>query len=136
MYDGYRAVRPPGPSWDRKTRYAAVGRTRGTDYDDIFVVSALFHHVSLLRIRVPDRLLEVLDGAQDKDDGVRSWGQLKIWRSPWYDFFKIDDRLAAMQLFWAMMTYLMRKDDQSAEDMSAPTSTTASSTKDIKMEYT
>jgi hypothetical protein len=110
-------VRPPPPAWDKKTRYAAIGRRRGTDYDDVFVVSALFHHLSILRVRVPDRLLEVLDGAEDQPGSSdRSWGRLEVWRSPWYDFFLVDQRLAAMQLVWGMMAYSMRKADDDEEE--------------------
>lgn len=113
MYDGYRALRPPAPVWDKKTRYEAVGRRRGADYDDVFVISALFHHVCILRVRVPDRLLEVLDGAADEGNGKggRSWGRLEVWRSRWFDFFKEEDRVDGMRLVWCMMSYLMRKGD-------------------------
>jgi hypothetical protein len=122
MYDNYRRVRPPGPTWDVKTKYEAIGRRRGPDYDDVFVISSLFHHVSVLRVRVPDRLLEILEGAGEDGEGVgpgdgsRSWGKLEVWRSPWYDFFKVDERLPAMQLVWSMMAYLMRQEEDPAED--------------------
>jgi len=112
MYDNYRMVRPPAAAWDRKTRYAAIGRAKGVDYDDIFVVSALFHHISILRVRVPDRLLAVLDGAPDGEGLARgtrkSWGRLEMRRSKWFDLFKVDERLEAMRLVWSMMAYLMR----------------------------
>ena len=114
MYDNYRMVRPPSAAWDKKTRYEAVGRRRGVDYDDVFVISSLFHHISVLRVRVPDRLLEVLDGAADGGGGEgkkRSWGRLEVWRSKWYDFFLVEDRVEAMRLVWGMMAYLMRKDE-------------------------
>lgn len=111
MYDNYRMVRPPAATWDKKTRYEAIGRARGAGYDDVFVVSALFHHVSIVRVRVPDRLLAVLGG--ERDDGgegaSRSWGRLEVWRSPWFDFFKVEERVKAMQLLWSMMAYMMRE---------------------------
>ncbi|EFX00008.1 hypothetical protein CMQ_325 [Grosmannia clavigera kw1407] len=110
IYDNYRMVRPPSSNWDKKTRYEAIGRARGADYDDVFVVSALFHHLAIVRVRVPLRLLAVLDGEESEDElGKRSWGKLEVVRSPWYDFFKAEDRVAAMQLTWAMTAYLMRK---------------------------
>ncbi|KAK4240761.1 hypothetical protein C8A03DRAFT_31151 [Achaetomium macrosporum] len=115
MYDNYRMVRPPAATWDKKTRYEAIGRARGADYDDIFVVSALFHHISIVRVRVPDRLLAVLDGEPDNDGASesgrrrRSWGKLEVWRSPWFDFFKVEERVRAMQIVWSMMAYMMRE---------------------------
>ncbi|KAG6011291.1 hypothetical protein E4U43_008413 [Claviceps pusilla] len=108
IYDNYRMVRPPPSSWDRKARYEAIGKTPGTTYDDIFILSSLFHHMSILRVRVPTRLLDVLDGSPEPDATKRSWGKVEAWRSPWYDFFQVDQRVAAMQSIWAVMAHLMR----------------------------
>ena len=109
MYDNYRQIRPPSSTWDKKARYQAIGRVRGADYDDIFVVSMLFHHVSLLRVRVPNRLLEVLEG---EGDDSRNWGRLEVWRSKWFDLFKPEERVEAMEAVWAMMGWLMRKEEE------------------------
>lgn len=114
IYDAYRMVRPPSMHWDPKTRYAAIGRQRGVDYDDVFVISCLFHHISILRVRVPDRLLEVLDGAVP-DPGVKGRGKLGIWRTRWFDLFVAQDRVEAMKAVWGIMAYSMRS-AQSADD--------------------
>lgn len=106
IYDNYRIVRPPSMHWDPKTNYQAIGRQKGVDYDDIYVMSSLIHHISILRVKVPHRLLEVLDGAPD--DGQRSWGKLEVVRSKWFDFFKAEERIMAMRMVWATMSYLMR----------------------------
>ncbi|KAG5925786.1 hypothetical protein E4U42_003938 [Claviceps africana] len=108
IYDNYRMVRPPPSSWDRKARYEAIGKTSNSTYDDIFVLSSLFHHMSILRVRVPTRLLDVLDGSPEPDATKRSWGRVEAWRSPWYDFFQADQRVAAMQSIWAVMAHQMR----------------------------
>ncbi|RFU73049.1 hypothetical protein TARUN_9210 [Trichoderma arundinaceum] len=112
IYDAYRMVRPPAFTWDKKARYEAVGRQKGVDYDDVFVVSSIFHHVSILRVRVPDRLLEVFGGSPDPDVTRRSWGRVQGWRSKWFDLFDIEQRLAAMKMLWAVMTYQMRKEPE------------------------
>ncbi|KAF4980082.1 hypothetical protein FZEAL_3832 [Fusarium zealandicum] len=117
IYDNYRMVRPPASTWDRKAQYEAIGKRQGADYDDIFVVSSLFHHVSILRVRVPNRLLEALDGARELDATKRSWGKVEAWRSAWYDLFDVKERIAAMQLVWGIMAYQMRKDTGSGEDV-------------------
>lgn len=109
VYDAYRMVRPPAMHWDPKTRYTPVGRRRGTDCDDVFVISSLFHHISVLRVRVPDRLLEVLDGAPTPDG--RDWGAVRVWRTRWLDFFIPEDRVEAMKAVWAVATYAMRAMD-------------------------
>ncbi|KAH8887081.1 hypothetical protein GQ53DRAFT_750269 [Thozetella sp. PMI_491] len=108
MYDNYRLVRPPASAWDPKAKYEAIGRAQGVDYDDVFLFSSLFHHIAVMRVRVPDRLLQVLEGAEDSSS-VRSWGKLEMQRSRWFDLFKSDDRVAAMELVWSIMAYLMRK---------------------------
>ena len=137
IYDHYRAVRPPASNWDRKARYEAVGRVRvnggvggegGADVcDDVFLFSCLFHHFSVVRVRVPDRLIDVLDG--DVDVGAsaeevggeeeakgrragRSWGRLEVSRSRWFDLFLVEDRLEAMRLLWGVMAWLMRRQEQ------------------------
>ncbi|OAA64655.1 hypothetical protein SPI_03302 [Niveomyces insectorum RCEF 264] len=133
LYDNYRLVRPPSSSWDKKTRYRAIGRVRGVDYDDVFVVNALFHHLSVVRVRVPQRLLQALDGEDVDDDGdddaAPSWGRLEVVRSPWYDFFQVQDRLAALRVVWAMLAYLMRADDEPASTAAA----TAAANEDVAM---
>ena len=115
MYDNYRMVRPPASTWDKKARYEAIGRQAGAGHDDVFVISSLFHHVSVLRVRVPLRLLDVLDGSPEPDPTERSWGRLQAWRSPWYDLFDTPQRIAAMQLLWAVMAYQMRKETGDVE---------------------
>ncbi|KAH6677770.1 hypothetical protein F5X68DRAFT_36113 [Plectosphaerella plurivora] len=108
IYDNYRMVRPPSSSWDPKCRYESIGKVQGAGYDDIFILSSLFHHVCILRVRVPDRLLEVLEGAEDVA-GTCSWGGLEVRRSAWYDLFLVDQRIQAMQLVWGMMAWTMRQ---------------------------
>lgn len=112
VYDAYRMVRPPSMHWDPKTRYAAIGRQQGVDYDDVFVISSLFHHISILRVRVPDRLLQVLSG-EVPDPGAQVRGRLEIWRTRWLDFFSAQDRVEAMRAVWGVVAYAMR--DMSAE---------------------
>ncbi|KAM4057960.1 hypothetical protein HRG_011087 [Hirsutella rhossiliensis] len=114
IYDNYRMVRPPASAWDRKAKYEAIGMVKGEGHDDIFVVSSLFHHISVLRVRVPLRLLEVLEGSPEQNPARRSWGMVGAWRSPWYDLFDTDQRIAAMQLLWSVMAYQMRQ--ESAND--------------------
>ncbi|KAI1385227.1 uncharacterized protein F4822DRAFT_412459 [Hypoxylon trugodes] len=121
IYDSYRMVRPPSTNWDRKAIYKAVGRPRGADYDDVFVLSSVFHHFSILRVRVPNQLLKVFAGeAEDvvETDGKkgRSWGKLEIWRSKWFDLFVVEDRLEAMRLLWGVIGYSMRKDEEPEGD--------------------
>jgi hypothetical protein len=137
MYDNYRMVRPPAATWDKKTQYASIGRRRGVDYDDVFVVSALFHHVSILRVRVPDRLLAVLEGtAGAGSHGPETWGGVEVKRSRWFDLFQVDDRVEGMQLVWTMVSFLMRKDDDPVDDKdtnTTPSTATTAPARDVNM---
>lgn len=117
IYDNYRQVRLPQSNWDKKARYSAIGKVPGTDYDDVFVISSLFHHVSILRVRVPRRLLDVLAGAAD--GGERSWGSLEVWRSKWFDLFQKQERLEALRLLWGANTWMMRKVEGGGEGSAA-----------------
>ncbi|KOS17556.1 hypothetical protein ESCO_002608 [Escovopsis weberi] len=115
IYDNYRMVRPPALTWDQKARYETIGTRKGAGFDDIFVVSSLFHHISIMRVRIPKRLLDVLDGAPDPDVSQRSWGKVSAWRSPWHDLFDTRERLAALRLLWAMMAYQMRAEQANGD---------------------
>lgn len=110
MYDTYRMVRPASHAWDRRANYELIGKQYGTNYDDIFLVSSLFHHVSFLRVRVPIRLLEVLEGSPEPDASWRSWGKLSAYRSRWFDLFETEGRIEAMKHVFAIMEYQMRHD--------------------------
>lgn len=104
IYENYRKMLPPSTTWDRRTRYMPIGKpVPSLGYDDIFLVSALNHHVSIVRVRVPDALLSVLEG------GDGEWEKVVMWRSKWYDLFLAEERVEAMQIIWGMMAFQMRK---------------------------
>lgn len=111
VYENYRKMLPPSSNWDRKARYEAIGKVRGTGYDDVFLVSALNHHVCLVRARVPEKLLSVLGG--EVEDGL-GWERLTVWRTRWFDLFLKEDRIEGMGLVWGMMSWLMRAVDDPA----------------------
>jgi hypothetical protein len=114
IYENYRKMLPPSATWDRRTRYMTIGKpVPSQGYDDIFLVSALNHHVSILRVRVPEALLQVLDG------GDNEWERVVMWRSKWYDLFLADDRVEAMQIIWGMMAFQMRTIDVPATESRA-----------------
>lgn len=110
LYDNYRMVRPPSSTWDRRTKYMAIGRPAGAGYDDVFLLSSLNHHVSIIRVRVPISLLDELEGAKmTAEEGERE--KCIMWRSKWFDMFLAADRVEAMTYIWGMMAYMMRKVD-------------------------
>ena len=110
LYENYRKMLPPSSGWDRRARYSAIGKARGSRADDIFLISSLNHHVSIVRARVPDSLLDALEG---KD---AEWDRVLVWRSRWFDLFLKEDRIEGMDLIWGMMAWLMRSEDAAPED--------------------
>jgi hypothetical protein len=105
IYENYRKMLPPSSTWDRRARYSSIGKaSSGQGYDDVFLVSALNHHVSIIRVRVPDQVMSALEGNETGD-----WGRMVMWRSKWYDLFIAKERVDAMQVIWGMMAFLMRK---------------------------
>ncbi|KKA26340.1 hypothetical protein TD95_004525 [Thielaviopsis punctulata] len=104
IYEQYRKMLPPPSSWDPKTKYQAFGRVAGADYDDVFLVSSLFHHISIVRMRVPQALVDILDGEVEGSD----YDKLPMWRSKWYDMFVFEDRMEALRLMWGVMAYQLR----------------------------
>lgn len=137
LYDAYRMLKPPRSTWDPKCKYLSIGKAPlGSDapfktsepgtYDDIFLLSAINHHISIIRCRVPISTLDMLDGAGTEQLSDSSHGQdvmmpeaMPLYRSRWYDMFKAQDRIEAMSGIWGIMSYQMRKIEVS--DTSLPT---------------
>jgi hypothetical protein len=105
IYENYRRMTPPGSTWDRKTRYCAIGKEVGSGFDDVFMVSSLNHHICIVRVRVPEKLLDVFEGSDDGEGCER----VVMWRSKWYDLYLKEERIEAMGLVWGMIAWLMRK---------------------------
>jgi len=112
IYDAYRMVRPPATNWDRKSRYMAIGKDQNSSFDDIFLISALFHHISVVRCRVGTTYLEALEARGQFVDVQGEESKLVMWRSRWFDLFKSEDRVQAMSLVWGVMGYLMRGEEE------------------------
>lgn len=110
LYDNYRQVRPPSSFWDRKCRYTAIGKIKAAEYDDVFLVNCLNHHVCISRARVPKSLMDTIEGRQEKISEP-----LKVWRTKWYDLFIKEERIEAFTALWGMMQWLMRVPDHEKE---------------------
>jgi hypothetical protein len=129
IYDAYRKLREPSSTWDKKARYQQIGKVAGAGYDDVFVLSSLNHHVSVLRVRVTDKLLSILgcdetaengeDPAKSKSDfteeGKNGIPEMLMYRSKWWDMFIVADRVEAMRCIWGMVAWMMRKVDDKGD---------------------
>ena len=84
-----------------------------TDYiPQVFMVSSLNHHISLLKFRVHPAYLEFITEGKLPVETPREpdWCSPKLQRTRWFDLFNIEDRAEAMRGVWGIMSYLMRAD--------------------------
>ncbi|KAJ5485370.1 hypothetical protein N7539_005358 [Penicillium diatomitis] len=103
----------PGPSlWDRRMRYMRIGKARESLYDDIYMISAINHHISILHLRVHQRYLDILTNGTSNipadSDPDQPWHVLKLQRTRWYDLLNGPDRVEALQSVWTLFHYQLR----------------------------
>jgi hypothetical protein len=80
------------------------------------MISALNHHLALVRLYVHPRFLALLDHsrtseATSEDESQveeASWYGVQLARSRWYDVFNAEDRIEIMRALWGIMGWLMR----------------------------
>jgi hypothetical protein len=99
-------------------------------WDEVFIVSSLNHHISILRLSVHDAYLECiltgrlpspssagpsatgLDSSEQISEGdggeKRHWSVPRLRRSRWYDLLDPKDRCEAFRVLWGIMAYLCR----------------------------
>ncbi|PGH33276.1 hypothetical protein GX50_03887 [[Emmonsia] crescens] len=108
-------VLQPGPSlWDRKMKYTQIGKDKNSPLDDIFMVSSINHHFSIVHLRVHSTYLEWLTTGkgdfpdQSGDSSGTPWHVLQLRRTRWFDLFNPSDRLEGLEGLWALFSWLMR----------------------------
>ncbi|MCJ1248785.1 hypothetical protein MMC30_006004 [Trapelia coarctata] len=100
-----KSIMAPTPKWDRRVKYLRIGKP-DEDFDDIFMISCVNHHISILRLRVHEKYLDyILNGG---DPSGQPWFELPMERSRWFDLFNPKDRREAMNGIWGVMSYMMR----------------------------
>lgn len=83
----------------------------------VFLVSALNHHISILKLTVHKAYLEYLQSGSLPPASVGSeWCNPVVVRSQWYDLFVVEDRLEAMRALWGVMGYLARPAPSSGQE--------------------
>jgi hypothetical protein len=90
----------------------------------IFQISSLNHHISILKLTVHKAYIEYLTTGQlpifppsDTDD-ERAWYSPKLQRTRWYDLFDVDDRVDAFRAVWGVVGWLTRDDGKNSETAS------------------
>ncbi|KAF1963400.1 hypothetical protein CC80DRAFT_530282 [Byssothecium circinans] len=106
----WKAIRPGNPLWDPKVVYEAIGKDRSVEWDDVFMVSSLNHHISVLKLRVhPLYIRYITDGTlPEGTPSDPNWCSPQLHRTRWFDLFDVEDRKEAMRGIWGIMSYLLR----------------------------
>ncbi|KAG9190163.1 hypothetical protein G6011_08251 [Alternaria panax] len=108
----WKTLRPGNPLWDPKVTYKAIGKDKSVECDDVFMISSLNHHISLVKLRINPAYLEYITEGKLPDEAPSDsdWCSPKLQRTRWFDLFNVDDRTEAMRGIWGVMSYLMRAD--------------------------
>ncbi|KAF2195208.1 hypothetical protein K469DRAFT_722485 [Zopfia rhizophila CBS 207.26] len=111
----WKVLKPGNPLWDPKIVYEAIGKDRSVEWDEVFMVSSLNHHISIVKLRVHLLYMQYLtDGILPENmPSDYSWSSPSLQRTRWYDLFNVDDRTEAMRGMWGVMAYLMRSQERS-----------------------
>ncbi|MCJ1297902.1 hypothetical protein MMC08_000690 [Hypocenomyce scalaris] len=116
----YKDLEPPAGKWDKKTTYSQIGKQKGSEYDDLYMVSSINHHVSIIHLRIHTHYLEYLTTGKVTVTAPASphqapplasdqpWYGLDMQRSRWYNLLEPADRVQAMRGIWGVMAWLMR----------------------------
>lgn len=74
------------------------------------MVSALNHHISILKLTVHTAYIDYLLTEQLPDPLPTdpAWCAPRLQRTQWYDLLDVDQRVQAFRVLWGIMAYLMR----------------------------
>ncbi|KAF3491168.1 uncharacterized protein GIQ15_00685 [Arthroderma uncinatum] len=114
MIEKWKTVQP-GPSlWDKRVKYMKIGADADSPFDDVFMISSIIHHFSIVHLRVHDSYLKWLATGKidspNKDTSPETppWQCLVLRRTRWFDFFNPTDRIEGFDGLWAVLTHMMR----------------------------
>jgi hypothetical protein len=76
----------------------------------IYMISSINHHISILHLRVHKRYLDILtfgDSSVAPTDG-QPWHVLKLQRTRWFDLLDVNDRKEALKGVWRLFHHQLR----------------------------
>ena len=81
-----------------------------TNTTQIFLVSCLFHHISILKLTIHDAYTHYLTtGAMpEQTPAEEDWCSPRLERTDWYDLLNQEQRVDAFRYIWGVMEYLNR----------------------------
>jgi len=118
-YQDWQKLRPNTPMWDDKIIYSHFGKDNNSEFDDIFMVTSVNHHVALLRMRVHPDYIAWIDSGKEVPNEESSHGLKKnilyVQRSCWYDMFDVQARKEFLTALWGVMSWINRNHADEAE---------------------
>ena len=102
-----------------------IGRQKDADHEDIYLVSSVAHHLSILRVRVPMQYLDFItkgpgpNRTSEKESFIpadQPWFKLDVQRSEWFDLLQAEGRAQAMRGVWGVVRWMMRDTDADDEE--------------------
>ncbi|GBF62986.1 hypothetical protein TMEN_5605 [Trichophyton mentagrophytes] len=113
MMEKWKSVQPGPGLWDKRMKYVKIGANANSPFDDVFMISSINHHFSIIHLRVYDEYLQWLatgkvDTASSEGGLASSWRSLVLRRTRWFDFFNPVDRSEGFDGLWAVLTHMMR----------------------------
>ena len=113
-------------NWTPKVDYYAIGKDSRSEWDDVrlddlldmptltvyqvFLVSSLNHHISILKMSVHGAYVDYLTSAtmpQPHPEDAE-WSVPKLQRTKWFDLFDVEQRVEVFRGLWGVMAYLTR----------------------------
>ncbi|KAL2358468.1 hypothetical protein BJ546DRAFT_832950 [Cryomyces antarcticus] len=115
--ESWKALTPASGLWDPRTTYVAVGKDPTVEYDEVYMISSLNHHISILKLTVHPAYIDYLTFGTLPEPlpAHGSWCSPSLQRTKWYDLFDLDDRVGAFRALWGIMSYLMRAQDRAPD---------------------
>ncbi|CAL5874838.1 uncharacterized protein PFLUO_LOCUS9140 [Penicillium psychrofluorescens] len=110
----WKILQPGTSLWDKRMKYMQIGKVPESPFDDIYMVSSINHHISILHLRVHRRYLEILGNGDssfppDTDSSEQPWHVLKLQRTRWFDLLDGNDRVEGLKAVWRLFHYQLRK---------------------------
>ncbi|KAJ5447792.1 hypothetical protein N7445_002613 [Penicillium cf. griseofulvum] len=113
----------PGPSlWDKRMSYLQIGKVQESPFDDIYMISSINHHISILHLRVHRRYLDILTNGDSTFPATEGepWHILNLQRTRWFDLLDSNDRIEALKGVWQLFHHQMRQTHREG-DVPVPT---------------
>ncbi|KAH0338564.1 hypothetical protein KCU81_g7599, partial [Aureobasidium melanogenum] len=110
QYEIWKSMEPMRSFWDPNSEYQAIGKEEGSEWDTVYVLSSMYYHVSILKLRVHGAYLDFVATGNfpEKIPEDKDWCHPVLQRSKWFDLFNVKDRIEAFRCLWGIMCYLTR----------------------------